>query len=47
MTQPVLLTDEELALIRKALVDAYYSTAYLVDERDTLVDLLNELPDFD
>lgn len=47
MTQTFVLTDDEVHLIRKALIDAYHSTTYLVDEKDTIVDLLNDLPDFD
>lgn len=47
MTQTFVLTEDEVHLIRKALIDAYHSTAYLVDEKDAIVDLLNDFTDFD
>lgn len=47
MTQPIVLSDEEIYLIRKALIDAYHSNHYLVGEKDVIVDLLDDLPNFD
>lgn len=47
MTQTFVLTEDEVHLIRKALIDAYHSTVYLVDEKDAIVALLNDFTDID
>jgi hypothetical protein len=47
MTTAIVLTDDELSVVAKALLDAYYSTAYLREEIEIIGDLLDQLPTFD
>lgn len=43
MTQSIVLTDDELHVIGKALVDAYHSNDYLTNEKEIIVDLLDTI----
>ena len=46
MTTTLILTDDELHVIVKALHDAYFSTTYRADEIEVIGDLLDQLPVF-